>query len=131
MGGDDAAFVLHCQMSVQSLEYVHGCSGVGRPVRAGQQLQGVPAVSDRVVPGDSAPVLEARDPLQAHLLVYGTIGDFRLPRRHTEAAVEAWKEALQHTVRIVDGDCARKPQLRNEPVLERSRGAFYTTLGLR
>ena len=106
---DVAPLVLHCQPSVQSLKHIHGCSGVARPVRAGQQLQGAPAVSDRVVPGYSAPVLESQDPLQAHLLVYDTIGDFRLPRRHLEAAVEAWKEALQHAVRIVDGDCARKP----------------------
>ena len=106
---DAAPLVLHVQATVQSFKHIHSCSGVGRPVRTGQQLQGAPAVSDRVVPGDSAPVLKAQDPLQAHLLVYGTIGDFRLPRRHLEAAVEAWKEALQHAVRIVDGDCARKP----------------------
>ena len=72
--GDDAVFELHCQPSVQSLKHLHGCTGAGRSIRAGQQLKAAPAVSDRVVPGDSAPVLEAQDPLQAHLLVYGAIG---------------------------------------------------------
>ena len=78
--GDDAFFVLHFQPSVRSLKYIHHCSGVAWPVRAWQQLQGAPAVSDRVVPGDSTPVLEAQDPLQTHPFVYGSIGDFRLLR---------------------------------------------------
>ena len=41
------------------------------------------------------------------------------------------KEALQHAVRIVEGGRARKAQFGYEPVLERSRGAFHTPLGLR
>ena len=128
--GDDTSFALHCQMSVQSFEYIHSCSSVARPVRAGQQLQGAPAVSDRVVPGDSASVLEAQDPLQTHLLTHDTIGDFRLLSRHLEAAIEAWKEVSKHAVGVVDSGCARKPELSNEPVLERSRGTLHPTLGL-
>ena len=36
--GDDTFFVLHFQPSVRSLKYIHHCSGVAWPVRAGQQL---------------------------------------------------------------------------------------------
>ena len=86
---DVAPLVLHRQAIVQSFKHIHSCSGIGRPVRAGQQLQGAPAVSDRVVPGDSAPVLEAQDPLQTHPFVHCAIGDFRLLRGHLEAFVEA------------------------------------------
>ena len=128
---DVAPLVLHRQAIVQSFKHIHSCSGIGRPVRAGQQLQGAPAVSDRVVPGDSAPVLEAQDPLQTHPFVHCAIGDFRLLRGHLEAFVEAWKEVLQHSVGVIDGSRTRKSEFADEPVLERSCGAFHSTLRLR
>ena len=90
MAAPVASFVLHRQAIVQSFKHIHRRSGVGRPVLAGQQLKGAPAVSDRVVPGDSAPVFEAQDLLQTHPFVHCAIGDFRLLRRHLEAVVEAW-----------------------------------------
>ena len=53
----------------------------------------------------------------------GQIGGLRVLWWHSEALVEAWKEALQHTVSVIDGDRARESQLGNEPVLE---GACHT-----
>ena len=131
LGGDNASFVLHFQTTVQSFNNIHDCSGVSRPVRTQQQLQGVPAVSDCVVSGNSSPVLEAQDPLQTHSFVHGAIGDFQLLRRYLEAAVEAWQELIQNNVGIIDGGPARKPDLCNKSVLERSRGALHSPLGLR
>ena len=104
LGGDVPSLVLHFQVPVQALKYIYDCTGVARPVRSGQQLQSTPAISDSVVPGDSASVIEAQHLLQVDS-VHWSIGGFRLLGRHLEAAVEAWKKVLQHTICIIDGDC--------------------------
>ena len=86
--------MLNFQATVQPLQHIDDCSGVARSVRARQQLQGAPAVSDSVVSGDSAPVLEAQDPLETHRSFHGTVGDFQHLCRYLEAAVEPWKKVL-------------------------------------
>ena len=51
--------------------------------------------------------------------------------RHSKAFVEAAGEVLQHDVGLLDGGCTRESELSHQPILERPRGAFHSTLGLR
>ena len=64
-------------------------SGVAGPILAGEQLESVPVVFDRVVFGHLAALLEAEYPTQGHIGAYGPVGDFRLLRRDFELLVEA------------------------------------------
>ena len=52
-------------------------------------------------------------------------------RRHTKAFIEAGKEGVEHTVGVIDGGRACESQLRDQSVLERTRGAFHPAFGLR
>ena len=91
LGGDVPSLMLHFQAPVQSLKYIFDCTGVAGPVRTGQQMESTPAISESVVPGDSASVFETQHFLQRES-IHLSIGGFRLLGRHLEAAVEAWQE---------------------------------------
>ena len=65
----------------------------------------MPAVLERVVPADPAPVLEAEDSVEADIGVKGTVRRILLLRQYAELLIEAGKEVLQHMV----GLRARRP----------------------
>ncbi len=73
---NDVALVAHLEASVDVLEHLHLHTGAAGTLDAGQQLERVPLVLDRVVPIHPSRMLEAEDLVQRPVLVprTGTIG---------------------------------------------------------
>lgn len=61
---DDPTVVLDPQAAVHSLKYLHPQAGIAGLLLIWCELQGVPAVLQRVIPGDLPRVLVAEDPVE-------------------------------------------------------------------
>ena len=131
LAGDDLSLVPHSQLAVQAFQDLYHRSRIAAPLRPRQQLKRTPPVLHRVVPGHPATVPEAERRIEAHVWLQRVEGSLRVLCRHSKAFIEADEEVLQHDVGLLDGGCTRESELSHQPVLERSRCALHSTLGLR
>ena len=111
-------------------EDFHLDTGVAGTLPAGQELQGVPSVLDRVVPSHLAGALEAEDFVQGPVSVPRAVGRLGHIGRDRKPRVVAGQEVPEHGIGLVYGAGAGQAQFGHQPVLKSAGGTFHSALGL-